>query len=237
MKIAINNTKKYLIKNIDQDYHSTDGQIAKEDLQKDRATSKKGVEFSIFDATFLDMYEKIKRQAQIITLKDLGTMITETGIGKNSVIVEAGSGSGASGCLFAHIAKKVYSYDIREDHSKVAQKNAEYLGLTNITFAVQDIREDAPKVKADVVLLDMPDPWNALDTAAKILKPGGHLVIYSPTIPQVMDTAEAVENREDFIFLKMVENIQRPWEIKGRKVRPLSSYINHTAFLSFVRRV
>ena len=42
-----------------------------------KAKTNKGVEFSIIDPQFIDIYEKIKRGAQIISLKDIGAIITE----------------------------------------------------------------------------------------------------------------------------------------------------------------
>ncbi|MFT4343854.1 MAG: tRNA (adenine-N1)-methyltransferase [Candidatus Woesearchaeota archaeon] len=239
MKVALNNTKKYFIKDDSKDYHTEYGALKKEDYAKGTAVTPRGISFRIFPAEFSDKYERIKRQAQIITRKDLGCIITETGIGKKSIVLEAGSGSGASSCLFANICKKVISYEIREDHQKTAKANAEYLEIKNITFKQGDIRESIKEKNVDVVLLDMPDPWNALHSVQKALKRGGFLVVYSPTIPQVMDTVQKIQNEfsDSFIFLKTLETIQRPWEMNERKVRPQSSYINHTAFLTFIRKV
>jgi len=235
MKTLIHSKNKFLVKDPSKDYHCQDGLIKKEDMKKTKAKTNKGVEYSVLDSGFLDIYEKMKRQAQIITLKDIGTIISETGIGKDSTVLDAGSGSGALCSFLANICKKVISYDIREDHQKVAEHNVNMLELKNIKLKIGDIREKITEKNIDVIILDMPDPWNAFEQANKALKRGGFLVIYSPTIPQVMDSVSKIPN--DMIFLKTIENIQRPWQIDERKVRPVSSYINHTAFLTFIRKI
>ncbi|MFT4303354.1 MAG: tRNA (adenine-N1)-methyltransferase [Candidatus Woesearchaeota archaeon] len=237
MKIIIDKDNKYLLKDTTKDFHTKDGFIKCDDLKKSKVITNKGKEFSVIDPTFLDIYEKLKRQAQIITLKDIGTIITETGIGKDSKVLDAGSGSGALCCFLANICKKVVSYEIREDHKKTVEFNKELLKIKNLTLKSGDIREKISEKDFDVIILDMPDPWNALDNSLNAIKKGGYIVIYSPTIPQVMDTQQNVAKRSDIIYIKTVENIQRPWEINERKVRPVSSYINHTAFLTFLRKI
>ncbi len=240
MKTVMIADKKFLVKDDTKDFHSQFGIISKEDLEKGgKALTNKGDSVSIFEPTFLDKYEKIKRKAQIITLKDIGTIITETGLTRNSIALEAGSGSGSLTLFLANICKKVISYDIREDHQEVAKHNVESIGYDNVEFKIGDVREDIPETEVDLIVLDMPDPWVAIKNAKKALKIGGFLVLYSPTIPQVQDTVNKVEEefKEDFVFLKTLENIQRPWEVGGRRVRPVSSYVNHTAFLTFIRRI
>jgi tRNA (adenine57-N1/adenine58-N1)-methyltransferase catalytic subunit len=244
MKTVYQNEHKFIIKDLTKDYHTQYGVLKKEDFEKPRAKTNKDKELIIFDSTFIDKYEKIKRGAQIITQKDIGIIISETGINKNSIVLEAGSGSGSLTAFLANICKKVYSFDIRQDHQDIAKKNIEMLELKNVVFNIFDIREENKLINKnkstfDLVCLDMPDPWNALKNSKTALKRGGYLVVYSPTIPQVMDLIEKLKAdfNDDFLFLKTIENIQRPWEINERKVRPVSSYINHTAFLSFIRRI
>lgn len=239
MKTIINPTNKYLIKDESKDFHSEFGVIKKEDLNKSKVLTNTNKEFSIFDARFADIYEKIRRKAQIITLKDIGTIISQTAINYDSIILEAGTGSGALSCFLGNICKKVVSYDIREDHQKTAKENIELLNLKNIELKIGDIRQKIYEKNVDVVILDLVDPWNALEQVAKALKKGGFLVIYSPTIPQIMDTVSKInkELKDKLIVIRTIETIQREWEVDERRVRPKSSYINHTGFLTFIRRV
>ena len=102
----IESGRVYLIEDISKDYHCNDGMFRKEDLKKTsgKIKSSKGKEFSIIEASFIDSFKGIKKLAQTIPLKDLGFILAETGIGKESVIIDAGSGSGAAACFLAGYA-------------------------------------------------------------------------------------------------------------------------------------
>src|SRR3989344_7539967 len=117
--------RKFLIRNPSEDYHMQFGFLSAKELKKIRSgaelLSNAGEAFWVFPATFLDQYNRIKRDAQIIPLKDMGAIIAQIGIGKNSIVIDAGSGSGAVACFLANIAKKVVSYEIREDFHKIVQ--------------------------------------------------------------------------------------------------------------------
>src|SRR3989344_883909 len=108
--------KKFYAKN-DEDLHTQYGFMKKEDLGKakdgDVLKSNTSKEFFIFSPSFIDLYRKIKRDAQIIPLKDIGVIIAETGINRESKVLDAGSGSGALACFLASIAKEVVTYEIR----------------------------------------------------------------------------------------------------------------------------
>jgi len=183
------------VRNIKQDYHCQFGLVRKEDLKKIKnggvVKTNSGVELAAFKPGFLDVYRKIKRAPQIIPLKDLGTIITETGIGKESVVVDAGSGSGALALFLANIAKKVVSYEIRKDFATIAADNVKFLKLKNIAIKNKDIYKGIDEKNVDVVTLDLPEPWKALEAAEKALKTGGFIFSYSPTIPQVSDFVTA----------------------------------------------
>ncbi|MBI4738126.1 methyltransferase domain-containing protein [Candidatus Woesearchaeota archaeon] len=228
----------YFVDDTSRDFHTQHGIIKKMDLQKGgRVLSDRGKEFSVFDASFIDSYRRIKRLAQIIPLKDLGFILAKTGVGSKSVVVEAGSGSGALSIFFARHVKHVISYDIEADHQDVAKQNAARLGIVNITFKPGSIYEKIDEKNVDLVCLDVPEPWSAVVTAKGALKQGGFLVSYSPAITQVADFVNAVAGDPDFVHLKTVEVIEREWEIDGRKVRPTSKSIIHSGFLSFARRL
>lgn len=233
-------SKKFLVKDNSKDFHSQYGLVKSKDLKKKDGSKIKtntGKELTIFSPYFIDLYLRIKRDAQIIPLKDIGLIITETGIGKNSKVLDAGSGSGALALFLSHICKSVISYEIRKDFIKIVKENIEMLGLKNIKIKNKDIYKGISDKGFDVIILDVPSPWKAIDNAAKGLKPGGFLVSYSPTIPQVMDFVKCVNKSKEFVYLKTSEIIEREWEVEERKVRPKSKGIGHSGFLSFVRRI
>jgi len=233
--------KKFYAKNINQDLHTQYGFIKKEELKKAKEgsilKSNTNKEFFVFAPYFIDLYRKIKRDAQIIPLKDVGIIIAETGINKKSRVLDAGSGSGALACFLASIAKEVITYEIREDFIEIVKLNIEFLGLNNIKIKNIDIYSKIDDKNIDVAILDLPEPWNALENCSKALKFGGFLVSYSPSVPQVADFVNAVRKNESFVYLKTVEIAEREWEVEERRVRPKSKGIGHSGFLSFARKV
>ncbi|PIN69135.1 hypothetical protein COV93_06825 [Candidatus Woesearchaeota archaeon CG11_big_fil_rev_8_21_14_0_20_43_8] len=232
--------RKFYVRDTSVDFHSQFGFVCSTELEKKAGNivqSNTKDEFIILEPNFLDIYSKIKRAPQIIPLKDIGLIITRCGITKESVVVDAGAGSGALAISLGAIAKKVYTFEKREDHLAVAKKNIEFMGFSNIVAEQHDIYESVPVDDADTMTLDVPEPWLALDSAEKCLKVGGMLVSYSPCIPQVSDFVEAVKIRDKFQFIETIELTERQWEIEGRKVRPKSRSINHSGFLSFVRKI
>ncbi len=236
MKILVTkNNRKFLVKKDTDELHTNFGLI--KGLKKARAgdtiKSNTGKEFLVFKADFIDMYNKIKRGPQIIPKKDIGLIITELGLNKNSKVIEAGSGSGALGIFLSQICKKVYSYEIREDFYNIVKKNMEKLDIKNMALKNKDAKLGFDEKNVDAVILDLPDPWELIKQAEKALKPGGFLVSYSPTVPQVMDF---VNNLEGFTHIKTSEILERTWDVKSRKVRPKSQQIGHSGFLTFCRK-
>jgi len=233
--------RKFYAKELDKDLHTQYGFIKKEELNKSKEgsllKSNTNKEFFIFNPSFIDLYRKIKRDAQIIPLKDIGLIIAETGINKKSRVLDAGSGSGALACFLAAIAKGVITYEIRDDFIEIVKSNIEFLGLKNIKIKKKDIYKEIDDKNIDVVILDLPEPWKAIETCSRALKPGGFLVSYSPSVPQMADFVNALRKNEKFVYIKTAEIIEREWEVEERRVRPKTSAIGHSGFLSFARKV
>jgi len=230
---------KVYIRNLNKDQHTKFGLIKAKDLKKnrDKVKSNTGKEFYVLPASFIDKFIKIKRLAQIILPKDIATIITETGINKKSRVVDAGAGSGALACYLAHICKRVVTYDTRKDFIKLVESNKKFLGIKNLKIKYGDVYKRISEKNIDLVTLDLPEPWKALNNAAKTLNIGGYLVAYLPQITQVLEFVRQLDKHKRFVYLKTIENIQRRWEIYGRVARPESKMIGHTAFLVFARRI
>jgi tRNA (adenine57-N1/adenine58-N1)-methyltransferase catalytic subunit len=231
--------KKYIINDPSKSFHCTDGMFTSDDLSKakpgDTVKTNTGKAYHVIDKSFIDEYKKIKRGPQVIPRKDIGLIITECGLNKGSVIIESGAGSGATGSFLAKMCKKVYSYEIREDFAKTVKGNILKLGLKNYKLYIADAKDGFKEKDVDAVILDLPDPWELIQVAKKSLKIGGFLVSYSPTIPQTMDFVQGLDS--SFMHFKTSEIIERKWEVKLRKVRPMSQSIGHSGFLSFARRI
>jgi tRNA A58 N-methylase Trm61 len=114
------------------------------------------------------------------------------------------------------------------------------LGLKNVTFKQADIFSP-DKVKQediDLFTLDVTTPWDAIETAEKVLKRGGYLVSYSPNLTQIARMANALEDKEGFEIIKVEELIEREWDVKGDRIlRPKMRDIAHSGFLIFAKKI
>lgn len=237
-EVTVSKFKQYYVQDVSKDFNTDYGVIKKKDLKKKgKVKSDKKKEFVVVEAGFIDNYKRMSRLAQMPLLKDIGLIVAETGINKNSRIVDAGGGSGGISCFMAHLCKEVISYEIKKEHCAVIKKNKEFLGLKNLKIKNKDIVKGIDEKDVDLITLDMPSPWNALGQVEKALKQGGFLVVYSPTINQLADFVKVVHDKEGFIVHKNVELIAREWKIDKRSVRPKSQSSVHSGFLTIIRKI
>ena len=181
------------------------------------------------------MYRKMKRGPQVILPKDIGIIIAYSGIDKNSVCVDAGTGSGWLAVSLARLCRKVYSYDLRQDFINIADKNREFLGLDNMEFINGDVTKGISQRDIDLVVLDLPSSEKALGSAKKALKEGGMVVGYLPHTEQVKKFVEKLE-RLGFTDLHTVEVIVRDILVRKEGTRPTNTGLWHTAYLVFARK-
>ncbi|MBN2566996.1 methyltransferase domain-containing protein [Candidatus Woesearchaeota archaeon] len=237
-RILIHSGSVFYVRDLSSDYHCQHGRIAKADLMKragSRIRSNTGREFVLLRPGFRDQLARMRRGPQIIPAKDVGAILAMTGIGKTSAAVDAGCGSGALALSLSQVAKRVTSYEVREDFFRIAEENKRLLKAANLTLKNQDITLGIDERSVDLVTLDLPEPWKAIPHAHAALKPGGWLVSYSPSVPQAMDFLASLGER--FMHVRTIELIEREWEFEGRKVRPRSRMLGHSGFLSFCRKV
>ncbi len=223
------------------DVHTKFGVIRADDIKKAKdgsiIESNRGEKFYIIPPSFTDLYKKIKRLPQIIHIKELGMIAAETGVDKESVVLDSGTGSGAAALFFGHLCRKVYSYDVDAENLRYAKENAEFLDIDNINFKNKDIYGGIDEDDIDLIIFDLPEPWKAIDHAAKALKVGGYLVNYSLQVPQMQEFVNSILKNESFIMLKNIELIERDWKVEGMIARPTSEAVGHTGFLTFARRI
>jgi tRNA A58 N-methylase Trm61 len=178
--------------------------------------------------------KKIKRGPAIMLSKDIGVILANANIDKDSRVLDAGSGCGILTANLARFVKRVYSYDNRKEFLDIAKENSVKFGLKNITFKNKDVYEEIKEKNLDLVTLDLKEPWRALDNVFNALKENGELVCYNPQITQVM---KLVEEAKKFKIIKVLENIEREWVVDGVKCRPEHTGILHTGFLVFLRKI
>ncbi len=212
-----------------KDLHTGLGMIKEEDLKEGVVESSIGKKFSVLKPNNYDFFKNMKRGPQIITPKDAGYILARTGIDKNSVVVDAGAGTGALTIFLALHAKKVISYEKRKEFFKIAKRNIKFFNLKNVILKNEDVYEGISENGVDVITLDLKEPWRVKTDALRF---GGYLVVYVPTINQVIKFKEKCGLRIE----EVCEIIKRDWKV-GNVTRPESRMIAHTGFLIFCRKL
>jgi len=184
-----------------------------------------------FNFHFPPILRKLKRKAQIILPKDLGIIVAFTGMNKDSIVIDAGTGSGFSSIFFATIAKKIITYEIRKDFADFARKNIKRSGLSNITLREKNIF-DGIREKTDIIFLDLPNPENIFSSNFK-LKENGFIASYLPNIEQVKEFVIKAERNNFSSFT--IEVLARDMLVREFGVRPASKGITHTGYLTFAQ--
>ena len=224
------------------------GRIAHDELlgraEGGTVRSTRGERFLVVRPTLGEFVLEMPRGAQVIYPKDLGAILMAADLFPGARVLEAGTGSGALTMALVRAVGsegRVASYEVREDFARIAERNiARYLGpsgtlvLRRRDLADGVLPEDAP---ADRIVLDLPEPWRMMPHAEDALAPGGIVLAYLPTVPQVMQIVETLRAAGTFALIETVEILLRPWNIDGRSVRPGHRMVAHTGFLVTARRV
>ena len=198
-----------------------------------------GREFIIFRACTADLMVAVERGAQIITPKDAATILLNCDVRSGNTVLEVGAGSGAmTTALLRAVAPsgRVHTIEIRADYAEKVGRNIRRANLDkNWMCQIADAKTAETDVVADVLMMDMPDPWLALDNLSKNLRSGGRICMYVPNTNQLEDSVKALRER-NFVDVFAVENIQREMDVHVGGVRPSFGTLGHTAYLIFGRK-
>jgi tRNA (adenine57-N1/adenine58-N1)-methyltransferase len=184
---------------------------------------------------FPDLLRGLKRGPQVVLPKDFGLAVAFTGVGKNSLIVDAGAGSGFLAISLANIAKKVVSYEWREEFANLAEANVRRNALKNIEIKRKSVFKGISERNVDLVTLDMADAEKAIKNARRALKKGGYIVGFLPNIEQVKKFVKELEKNK-FVEIFTIESIVREMLVRKEGVRPETKGLLHTVYLTFARK-
>ena len=196
--------------------------------------------------TFGDYVLKMPRGAQVLYPKDLALIPMWADVYPGARVFEAGTGSGAlTMALLRAVGTQgtVVTYEAREDFARTALTNIErYLGtppnlvpLRRNAYEGVELLEDG--LPFDRVVLDLPEPWQVVPHAANALRSGGIYLSFVPTVPQVVQTVEALERATVFGMIETFETLLRTWAVQGRSVRPDHRMVAHSGFITVARKV
>lgn len=222
------------------------GEIRSEELygleEGSRVKLSSGETFLVLRPTYADLIPHLPRAAQVIYPKDTGPLLVWGDVYPGATVIEGGVGAGAfTIALLRAVGPQghVISYELREDFAAHARRNvADFLGAApQWELKLRDLYEGFDETGVDRVFIDLPEPGRALEVVARALRPGGVFVAYVPTVIQLRDTVEALQQRADFAEIESFETLLRNWQVKGMSVRPVHRMVAHSAFIIVARRL
>ncbi|MBE0521365.1 MAG: methyltransferase domain-containing protein [Candidatus Methanoperedenaceae archaeon] len=232
-------TKEYFV--MPEGEKHTDLGIIKLDVLKemqpgDTISSHTGVDFTIQKPRSPDFFRHAKRTGAPMMPKDIGVIISNTGLCSTDSVLDAGTGSGILAIYLGAIAKKVVSYEIREEFVAIAGKNIALAGLSNVEIRHGDIVEEIRKLdnKFDVITLDTMHSAQVVPSVPDVIYPGGFLAVYSPFFEQTKEVRQAID-QTDYTEVKTLETMEREISFSERGTRPSTARVGHTGFITLAR--
>lgn len=196
------------------------------------------IAYQLLPPSLEQLVRNVRRATQILYPKEIGYMLMKMNIGPGTRVVEAGTGSGGLALAMARMVMPhghIYTYEIRPEIQTLAQRNLAEVGLDEyVTFHVRDIAEGFDEKGADVVFLDVREPWHFLDQAHAALKGGGFFGSLLPTVNQVSVLLRHLP-KLNFGHVDVVELLLRPYKAVPDRLRPVDRMVAHTGYLIFAR--
>ncbi|THU97109.1 tRNA methyltransferase complex GCD14 subunit [Dendrothele bispora CBS 962.96] len=184
----------------------------------------------------------LPHRTQILYLADISFVTAYLGITSGSVVVEAGTGSGS----FSHSTLRtigptghLFSYEFHQNRlNKAKTEFAEHgFDTSRVTLELRNVCKDGfgdnvlkllnrggeeeeegarGARGADAVFLDLPAPWDAVESAKRVLRKDKQTRIccFSPCIEQVLRTVTAL-NDAGFSDITTYETLLRPHDISS----------------------
>jgi tRNA (adenine57-N1/adenine58-N1)-methyltransferase len=236
--------KNWLIRiNSKEEFHTHAGIIKLNELIGKpfgcQITTSQGIKIRAFKPILSDIVLKMKRTTQIIYPKDVGVILSYSGISNGHKVAEAGIGSGGLTLFLANAVMpdgKVYGYDIREESIKATTNNLKKYSLFDyVEIRNHDVCEGFIESELDLVILDLATPWLVVPKAFDALRSGGMIISYSPTIEQTQKAVNSMKNLFDDI--RTYECLIREILVREDKTRPTTFMVGHTGYMSFARKI
>ena len=187
--------------------------------------------------TLGDYVRQMPRGPQIIYQKDLGNIVSFADIFPGATVIEGGLGSGAlTAALLRAVGSegRVITYEIDESVLPKAMRNIGRVipDSSNLEVKIGNIYEGVDERDVDRVVLDVPEPWQAVGHIADALVMGGVMLSFLPTILQVHRLVGALEQDGRFQMIESMETLLRTWHVTERSVRPSHRMVAHSGFLT-----
>jgi tRNA (adenine57-N1/adenine58-N1)-methyltransferase len=193
--------------------------------------SHNGTRFTVLIPRPTDFFLHAKRSGAPMLPKDIGFVISSTGMNRNDTVLDAGTGSGIAAIYFGGIARMVTSFEIRGEFVALAQKNIQDARLENVKVVAADMLT-ADGIY-DVVHLDMLIEAPHIEHAFSLLGAGGYLACYTPFLEQMAVVVDSAQGR--FSEVHTHELIEREMVRSKRGTRPSTS-VCHSGYITIARK-
>ncbi|MEA4855512.1 tRNA (adenine-N1)-methyltransferase [Solidesulfovibrio sp.] len=247
--------KRYLRRFVpDMILHTQEGMIRFADVAEagcgGAVTTHLGHPFRILRPSTYDLVKGVKRSTQIMYPKEIGYVLLKLGIGPGVRVIEAGSGSGGLTLALAwHVGDtgRVYTFERRPEFFALSGENLEAVGLCGrvsrfhhdiATGFLPDCHVPGDPLTdpsdADALFLDVRTPWDYLEAAAAVVRPGAPVGFLLPTVNQISELLAAME-ASPFEDVEVLEILVRRYKPVPERLRPEDRMVAHTGFLVFAR--
>ena len=197
----------------------------------DPITSHTGARFIVRIPRPTDFFTHAKRSGAPMLPKDIGLVIACTGMNRNDTVLDAGTGSGIAAIYFGGIARRVTSYEIREEFAALAKKNLLDARLANVEVVAGDVL--SADGRYDIVHLDMQIEPAHVEHAFNLLNAGGYFACYTPFLEQMAVVVDCAQPR--FSEVHTHELIEREMTRSKRGTRPSTS-VCHSGYVTVARK-
>ncbi|KAF9959115.1 tRNA (adenine-N(1)-)-methyltransferase catalytic subunit trm61 [Modicella reniformis] len=163
----------------------------------------------------------LPHRTQILYIADISFVMSFLNLKPGMSMIESGTGSGSfSHSIIRTLAPTghLYTFEYHQERADAAKKEFEDHGLSDlVTLQCRDVCKDGFNMedKVDAVFLDLPSPWEAVESAKKAFKQDkiGKICTFSPCIEQISRTVIALDEH-GFADIQMYECLIRFNEIR-----------------------
>ncbi|CAH6719536.1 tRNA (adenine(58)-N(1))-methyltransferase catalytic subunit Trm61p [[Candida] jaroonii] len=185
----------------------------------------------------------LPHRTQIVYTHDSSYIMQRLNVVNGSRVIEAGTGSGSFTHSFSRsvgLKGRVFTYEFHEPRYLEAKREIEDHGIDVNTFIThRDVCQDGfeiqvpenfhngdNKINAQVIFLDLPSPWIAINNLNNVIDPQMKVGIccFSPCIEQVHKTVESLQEN-GWVDIEMVECRGKRWEARKEMVRDVNDVI------------
>ncbi len=240
--VLVRGKHSFLVERFEGELHTHHGIIKLEELRNknygDEVRTHLGIKYKILPFRPADFFKHFRRAATPIMPKDIGAIIVYTGLSPDSLVFDAGTGSGVLAAYLAYFNKygEVVTVEKRREFAEIARKNFKLAGLKNVHLIVGDALfvADGFRREFDLAVIDMKDDVAFVPKAKEILKPGGYLAVYNPYLEPARRVYEEML-RNGFTDVEAFEILRIDLDIKRIGTRT-STKVWHTGYIVLGRK-